>query len=84
MKNIMPERKHLKFTFSRALAMPHPPFGLYSVLSLPPESAFNNPFVFPVAGHILQSLVNFTAGEHGVIFEGEEAEQKERLSIKEL
>lgn len=63
MKNIIPKKKHLKFTFSRALAMPHPPSGLYSVLSLPPESAFNNPLVLPAARHTFQSLVNLTAGE---------------------
>lgn len=50
-------------------AMPHP-FPLFSFfwalpsdLSLPPEPAFNNPLVFPVAGHTLQGLVNLTAGE---------------------
>lgn len=61
------------------LAMSHSLSGLYSVLSLPPESAFNNPFVFPVARHILQRLVNLTAEQQQMIFEGDvAAERKER------
>lgn len=39
-----------------------------SVLCLPPEPAFDNPLVFPVAGHTLQSLVNLTGGEQGMRF----------------
>lgn len=58
-----------KFWLCFPLAPFSPLWAPPSVQSLPPEPAFNNPFVFSVAGHTLQSLVDLTAEEQEMRFQ---------------